>query len=436
MALADAWNPQKIAIVGAGIAGLSTALALVRTTGIPGDVIDIFEPRLGLDLDKGAAVNLNGGSAILSREYDVSLRDVGVPIERVVSRNVSGRVLFDVDVAQAFKAYGGEYLLDEDDGGRVLARTVMRSDLQRVLLDAIEGIGVTIHRGEAYTVRDVVAADGAARLRLADGSLSEQYNLVVGADGVRSAVRGFVAGSDARAKYTGFRVQWAIGNAQAEAPTTADTSALPTGELHQWFGDGGYALHYAAGAPHERCEMFALSFRDRRSIAENVTYASAQNVRTRIAERLDSCGMPEDVHRVFGRADRFIETGVYAHRVSQQWSRDGVSVLVGDAAHAMAPFLGQGANQAIQDAHVLALALARARAGRMDVGDALALYERVRRAPTEAITKSSGAVGWLEMQHGLVGRSFRDSLFTVAGLTRTVHRAFTTACIPRVDLDI
>lgn len=102
-------------------------------------------------------------------------------------------------------------------------------------------------------------------------------------------------------------------------------------------------------------------------------------------------------------------------------------------AHAMAPFLGQGANQAIQDAHTLAVAISRVGSQHKSVDDALSAYETIRRAPTEAIVMSSGTVGWMETQQGILGTTVRDTLFAFAGRTRAIHRIFAKACIPRVN---
>lgn len=458
-------KPQRVAIAGAGIAGLSTALALVQTAGIPASGIHIFEPRETLDLRQGAAVNLFGGYAILKREYGISLGEVGNSIRRVVSRNVAGDLLFDIDFVKTMGAYGSKYLTDDHDGS-TLAVTVMRDDLQIALAKAVLAKGVTIHWGQAHAIRTVEIRKGKPYLVMADGSLKEGYDLVVGADGVRSNVRNAVVQNEKQPKYTGFQVQWVI----CKPGGTPPTEALPRGELHQWFGDGGYALHYAAGRPGETTEMLALSHRNVDAVEENVGYRSKDALRERIAHRMEICRMPEAIWNVFERGERFIEVGVHSHPVSEQWSRDGLCVLVGDSgmilpsifviagytmhlnmsdfdfiiltyrtlfsfatAHAMAPYLGQGANQAIQDAHALALALSRLGKSNDSVMEALQQYESIRRAPTEAIVRSSWAVGWLETQQGLTGMWLRDKLFTFAGSVHGIHRGFAAACTPRFE---
>lgn len=101
-------------------------------------------------------------------------------------------------------------------------------------------------------------------------------------------------------------------------------------------------------------------------------------------------------------------------------------------AHAMAPYLGQGANQAIQDAHVLACAIANIGTDSPDLNDALRKYEQVRRGPVMNISKSSSAVGFLETQKGLLGAFGRDTLLRIAGVTGAIDRTLISAFLPRV----
>lgn len=349
--------PQSVAIAGAGIGGLSTALALVRRAGVPPECVHVYEPRDALDGGLGAAVNLNGGAAILMGQYGIPLRDVSIHLERVRARAApSGRRLFDVDVRHAVAA-SGDVANDlwiaghgRDPSHRDVAiMATMRADLQRLLADAVEKAGVRIRRGPECAVRDVLFEDGAgrgdgagqrqrARLVLAGGDVTDAYDLVVGADGVRSRIRSAVvgaAGASAGAvadatvsKDTGFRVIWAM------RPKANESGILPRGELHQWFGDGAYALHYAAGAVGNVTEMIALSFRDAGSAAsENVEYEKGlrKDARKVFGRRLELSGMPLQIWEVYEACDTFIETGVYAHAPTKRWYRDGVCVLVGDA---------------------------------------------------------------------------------------------------------
>ena len=98
----------------------------------------------------------------------------------------------------------------------------------------------------------------------------------------------------------------------------------------------------------------------------------------------------------------------------------------------MPPHLGQGANQAVQDAYTLAHALADIGHGHHPLADALSAYENVRKAPASAILRSSRLVGLIETQGGPVGRLVRNNLFRFLGFSGGVERAFLQAAIPRV----
>lgn len=98
----------------------------------------------------------------------------------------------------------------------------------------------------------------------------------------------------------------------------------------------------------------------------------------------------------------------------------------------MPPFLGQGANQAIQDAHTLARALADIGTLNSNLSQALQQYESMRRGPTTALMQSSRLIGLLETQGGPIGTKLRDTLFRVAGQTGAVAQTFVQSATPRI----
>lgn len=320
-------RPQRIAIAGAGIGGLTTALALVRKGGVPAEGIDIYEPREDMNEEQGASLNLNGGNIVLSKYYGIDFSSDASPIERVIARNGAGRTLYQVDVREAAQRLGANNLISPS--GEVLAVMVMRDAVQRKLLDAVRNAGVRIHRGPKYAVSGVDLSGDTmpfARLQMADGYITDTYDLVVGADGVRSCVRQAIA-SDSKmldARYTGFRVLWGVGN-------SATNASIPLGDLHQWFGNGGYALHLSAGPRNSRRDIIAVNFRDPKPRDENEIYRRGDDsVRARAEKVLSSAGLPQSLGDIFSNSKRFIETPVYSH-ATDNWSRKGACVLVGDS---------------------------------------------------------------------------------------------------------
>jgi len=123
---------------------------------------------------------------------------------------------------------------------------------------------------------------------------------------------------------------------------------------------------------------------------------------------------------------------LHDHRPLGRW-HDGRIVLIGDAAHAMLPHQGQGANQTIEDAVLLADLLADA--GRDDIGGALARYEAVRRPRTRRVQRWSRlAADWMHLPDGAQARR-RDARMQAAdsdiawihGYDVREHRAAPTA---------
>ena len=189
---------------------------------------------------------------------------------------------------------------------------------------------------------------------------------------------------------------------------------------------------------------------------ENVDWAQdnrkqVEEGRTKMLEQVRSKNLPDfDLAPTISSADRFFELGVYFHNPFSLtgWSReisDGSwAVVVGDAAHAMPPFLGQGANQAIQDAYALAKRICEYNdivqgrcIGEENENKTLPIllneYERTRWFPTASITIKSAFLGYLETG-GFEGAyaKFRDVFFRVLGFVGVATRVLLDAATPRL----
>jgi flavin-dependent dehydrogenase len=164
--------------------------------------------------------------------------------------------------------------------------------------------------------------------------------------------------------------------------------------------------------------------------------------------QLSLSGAPDfELRGVIESADRFFELGVYAHNPFCSWSReipgaDGSwSVVVGDAAHALPPFLGQGGNQAIQDAYCLSAKvheynrqlLIQPLIENVKLKDFLKEYERTRWLPTFEIFLKSLFLGYLETGgfHGAYSR-FRDVFFKTMGKIGVARQVLLSAAVPKV----
>jgi 2-polyprenyl-6-methoxyphenol hydroxylase-like FAD-dependent oxidoreductase len=203
-------------------------------------------------------------------------------------------------------------------------------------------------------------------------------------------------------------------------------------------------------APDENAEWAESKASSSDALSANDDDASSS--RSACLAALDAAGMPEELTRLASSCSRFFDVDVHYHDPVRRW-RDASSVcaLAGDAAHAMPPFLGQGANQALQDAWCLAERLAaveglvaetkRPKSNDEDgstgryryasVAEALDAYEATRKPPTTRIALSSRAIGFVETGGGVVGLA-RDVAFAGLGATGVAGKIFLENALPRL----
>lgn len=433
--------PKRVAIVGAGIGGLSLARAL-RTLDSGVEEIAVFDRREELKPGIGGGIQINGGAAVLARlGLGEEMKASALPVKRIFSRKSSGFELLDIDVAALVSA---EPALVSADG-TPQAFSIMRDALQRILVDALPEGTVRLGRKLASLNED----SSGVELVFDDGT-TERFDLVVGADGLSSRVREHVEASHTDAdgggggpritppRYSGIRVQFGVVPAGGSRPTGSE------GEFHQWFGEGVYALtgSYGTGAPDgATSDMVAVVFADPAASngapPENSNW-DVSDVRDDCVQRLQRAGIPAEVVAVAEKCERCFELGVYEHDATAPWvSKGGRAVLLGDAAHAMAPFLGQGANQAIQDGYCLADRLAASRQGGLasKVVDPLQSYALLRRAPVAALQIESRLLGAMETAGGGPGtlpQFVRDAFFLVNGKLGVAAQVFVKGARPWV----
>jgi salicylate hydroxylase len=345
----------RIAVAGGGIGGLTLALAL-RQRGMEAEVFE-QAPELG---EIGAAVAL---SANATRE----LRRLGV-----------------LDAVAAASTEPTELIYrDWKDGRRIAAHPVRkdsryrerfgapyfgihRADLQRALSGALGGAG--LHLG--HRLADIVDEGNAVGLEFTNGR-SGRFDLVVGADGVRSMVRRFVAGDDEGTAYSGTSGFRGIVPA-ARLPSLPDPQAIQF-----WMGPNAHLLHYAIGGAGEDVNFLAV-------VEGPAAWPHGDKWQAEIGpgEAVAAfAGWHPAVVEMVGAVEHTARWGLFVARPLPRWRR-GRAVLLGDAAHAMLPHHGQGANTTIEDAITLAELLADA-AAPDDLDPVLDRYGALRRAHAE-----------------------------------------------------
>jgi salicylate hydroxylase len=348
----------RIAIIGAGIGGLTLAIAL-RRRGVNAQV---YEQASELR-EIGAAVALSAnGTRELERLncLDGLVSCATEPSELVYRDGVSGERIAALPVAQdgAYRRrFGAPYL------------GIHRADLQKVLGNA-HGPD-DLHLGHRLTSID--EASGALRLSFANGHTCEA-NLVIGADGVRSFVRRYVTGCDS-VLYSGTSAFRGIVSVD-RLPQLPDPLAIQF-----WMGQDAHLLHYAIGPEGGDVNFFAVT--------EGPTVwdapSSTMPCRQEDAERAFAEWHPAVREMVCGEP-QLVRWGLFTVRPLQQWQR-GRAVLIGDSAHGMLPHHGQGANTSIEDAITLAELLVDRRFDGLD--EVMKRYQALRRARTRLIQRSS-----------------------------------------------
>jgi FAD-dependent urate hydroxylase len=262
---------------------------------------------------------------------DVPLRPLGDLIFRQVYLDTRGRDLFEMDVAGLWAGVGE-------------SRALSRADLQQVLLT---GVGGEV-RYETE-VRDVQIVDGAAKVEFGTGAVTE-YDLVVGADGRRSLIRD---------------------KAGLGGPAT------PTGQIvYRSVVTGGPPLTDWTAVLGRRSAFVAMPMGGRRLYCYADETApdtpNPEDPKARLHELFGSWGGP--IPAILDKVEK-VQVARTDEVVLPSWS-NGPVVLVGDAAHATAPTLAQGAAMSFEDGWVLGQEL-RAAAG--DIPVALRAYEDRRR---------------------------------------------------------
>jgi salicylate hydroxylase len=352
----------RVAIIGGGIGGLTAANALSRA----GIEVAVYEAAAELrEIGAGVALHPNAMKVLRAIGVEDGVRAVAGRSQWQVLRSwKTGRVIGKTSRRQQAASFGIE------------GATVHRADLLDVLAGALPAGMVTL--GKRCTQ---VRTDGeVAAARFADGSEIEA-DVIAGADGIHSAVRASLFGPDAP-RFTGKICYRSVvpvaavrgarpasdGARQPRSEGARRSPQWPRAEGAQWLGPHGTIVLYPLRGEeliNVVCHYDDATYRHESWITE----CRREEVLERYA------GWHESLLRLFAAAGTWYKWALYDRDPIPRWTRGRVTIL-GDAAHPMLPYLGQGACQAIEDGAVLATALS------VEAADPLAgldRYERTRR---------------------------------------------------------
>jgi FAD-dependent urate hydroxylase len=322
---------MRILIVGGGIAGLAVARTLARAS-FAAEVVE-REPTWdqgghGIYLPGNASRALRG----LGLQHAVLERGIAIARQRFSDHR--GRLLVEVDLAELWDSP---------------CLALHRADLHAVLLDGARDVPIRM----GVEVRRLRQQDGAVTAEFGDGTAGE-YDLVIGADGIRSVVRRLAFGDDAAAEPVG-QVGWRF--------ITACPPAITTWSVMLGHRTAFLMIPIGNGRVYCYCDVVSSSSTEQHDELGQLFSGFAAPV----SEIVDSVAERDVVHRA-----------AIEEIALDSWVRGRV-LLIGDAAHATSPNMAEGAAMALEDALVLAECLQRSDV----VPAALSAFEARRRPRTD-----------------------------------------------------
>lgn len=353
----------KIGIAGGGIGGFSAAIALRKM----GHDVEVFE-QAGAFNRIGADINLTPNAVFALDQLGVGgyLRRTAARPEYRISRDgITGEETSRLPMSKAAEEkYGAPQL------------TIHRADLLMALQDQIPAD--KIHLGKRAA--SVIDGDDTATMVFADGSRRD-FDLVVGADGIHSAVRTALFGKD-DPKFTG------IVSYRSVFPVERGEGLRDLDAFTKWWGE----------TTDKQIVTFPLTLGKEIFVFATTAQSDWTEEGWTLEGDIDELRAAytefhPEAQALLAACETVTKSALHVREPMPVWSGHRAT-LMGDAAHPMVPFMAQGACMAIEDAVVLARSLEGVE--QSGVAEALARYEAARKDRTAQIQRSSLANDWLK----------------------------------------
>eukprot|EP01038_Epipyxis_sp_PR26KG_P007307 gene7307-9954_t len=505
---------QRIGIVGCGPSGLSFAASIKQLQRSQNQFvenhnfiysIDIFDSRIDpLSTRLGGGVQLSSGAVILNKiGLFEDLRKVSLPIQTLNSYQNNGNKIFTINITDLIISEKRTQLYEiikDSDVKYPLIVSIMRDALQSLLYNATQdnkphrsfnpiknfnifglnkdsvysNLAINLQMNSSAVVslqnnkklKTIIEHEENDTLSLyfEDGTCENNYDIIIGADGVNSKVKEFMEygtetilpspvndfiqniinnNNNQSDRDTGIRISYCV------TPPLRDGESFANGSFNQWLGDGCYALTASYNGLRGIHDMLAVVYKDSnyRNNGENADW-NADQIKEIVYKRLLDAGLSNrpELTSILAAASReggrFFDLGVKDRTIPlKTWSsKSGKIILIGDSAHAMAPFLGQGANQAIQDGYCLASLIINYNKNQIESSQESSSikiniankFEQIRKFQIVPLGLKALILGFIETLGGVLGTKFKFTFFRFVGSVGIVNKEYIDATIPKV----
>lgn len=366
---------REAIVVGAGIGGLAAAQALQRV----GWRVSLYEQAPVIrPVGAGLGIAPNAVKALNHLGLGTALRDRGLRQDGLEIRLRSGRRVARIPAAGIERRYGAPFY------------ALHRAETHRLLMTGLDRSA--LHTGHRATGITTAADTATVAFHTPQGPVSKTADLVVAADGVGSGLRTALLPSYPGPDYAGYTV-WR-GIVPAERATALGVPPILT---ETW----GHGARFGVAAINDgQIYWFACE-----SAPEHATPAHDLG---QLSDRLRNWHDPIPQILAATPEDTLLRHDVYYLHTKLPTFVHGRVALLGDAAHAVTPDIGQGACLAIEDAVTLAAAIERS-----GVLGGLSAYDAGRRPRTQRMARTSGKLGHILQTRNRAAAGLRDTIASV-----------------------
>jgi 2-polyprenyl-6-methoxyphenol hydroxylase-like FAD-dependent oxidoreductase len=363
---------MKAIVIGGGISGLNTGLGL-RRAGVDAKIYDRASNLASLQAGGGMHLWNNGMRALDYLGQRERVEAAGEGVDAFTWYTDQGKLMGSGDVSELTRKLG------------IGATGITRKDLHQALAQAADDDLIQYDSRCTGFEQD---ANGVT-VRFEDGR-EERGDVLIGADGINSAVRQQVQG-DSEPVYSGVTVCQAV---------------CKTDE--QIIKPRIYGMQWGRGTRFGYYPILGGAFWYLLVAAPKDYFADPATRRQKCAQHLAGWAHPAEELLAAAPDDGLVVGNISDREPTRKWG-EGRVTLMGDAAHAMTPFLGQGGGQGIEDAAVVTACLTEGD----DIPSALRRYENLRFDRTAAITKRAGKIGETTSMKNPVACAVRNRVMKV-----------------------